>query len=49
MSNHRSPVTLSGIAMLVSELQSENADSPMLFTLDGMVYAVSVFTDWVLQ
>ena len=33
-------VTLSGIVMLVRELQSENAESPMLVTLSGSVMLV---------
>jgi hypothetical protein len=34
-------VTLSGIVMLVSELQELNAESPMLVTLSGIVMLVS--------
>ena len=35
------PVTQSGMLMLVSELQSENAQSPMLVTQSGMLMLVS--------
>ncbi len=34
-------VTLSGIVMLVSELQPKNAALPMLVTLSGIVMLVS--------
>ena len=34
-------ITLSGIVMLVSPLQSLNAQSPMLVTLSGIVTLVS--------
>ena len=33
-------VTLSGMVMLVKEVQSENAESPMHVTLSGMVMLV---------
>ena len=35
-------VTLSGIVMLVSPIQSANAESPMLVTLSGIVMLVSL-------